>query len=408
MAKKFIIAAHSARAYAQAAAACGYSVITLDAFADADTQAASTQTFKLTFNDFMLDAADFKRVFLSINLDEVEGFLYGSLFDNCPELLAWVAARVRLLGNVPEVIQAAKNFEFFKLLDELNIAHPEVYKGESLPSSSFPHTTLQVLQHSVNRSTTVVRKRESILTLKKRSKKMDSRLRGNDDVISDRANWLAKSLGGTGGTHIKPAIQAKKGDYFQRKIDGKPISMLFVADGKTAHLIGFNEQFVAPTIDMPYRFAGAVSWVVLPENVQQKFCHAAQQLSSALNLRGINSLDAILDGDELWILELNPRLSATFNLYPNLLPAHIQGCMGDLMTDLKHFERQANTSNAQLIIYADTFVNVPNDKKWPAWVVDIPPPNSVIAAGMPICTVLATADNAQAATQMVLERARSL
>ena len=391
MAKKFIIAAHSARGFAQAAVACGYQVITLDAFADADTQAFSVQTFKLKLNDFVLDVADFKRLFeemaLSIDLDEVEGFLYGSLFDSCPDVLAWVATRVRLLGNAPDVMKHSKSFDFFKLLDELGISHPEV------------------LIYNQNYQLAFSRKRESILTLKS---KMDSRFRENDEIINNGENWLVKRLGGTGGTHVKPAANANSGDYFQRKIDGKPISMLFVADDKTAHLIGFNEQFIAPTIDMPYRFAGAVSGVILPSNVQQQFCHAAQQLTSALGLRGINSLDAILNGDELWILELNPRLSATFDLYPNLLPAHIQGCMGDLMTDLKHYERQANTSSAQLIIYADTLVNVPKDKKWPAWVVDIPSPNSVIAADMPICTVLATADNAQAATQMLLERARSL
>ena len=388
MAKKFIIAAHSARAYAQAAAACGYSVMTLDAFADADTQAFSTQNYKLKFNDFVLDIADFKRLFeemaLSIHLDEIEGFLYGSLFDNCPDLLAWVAAQVRLLGNAPNVMQAAKSFEFFKLLDELKIAHPEVRPNLAEQSAPNPF----------------------VVSLSNHATIPFDRLRANG--INNDSGWLSKRLGGTGGTHVKPATCANVGDYFQRKIDGKPISMLFVADGKTAHLIGFNEQFVAPTIDMPYRFAGAVSGVVLPENVQQQFDHAAQQLTSALGLRGINSLDAILNGDELWILELNPRLSATFDLYPNLLPAHIQGCTGDLMTDLEYFEASANTSSAQLIVYADALVNVPKDKKWSAWVVDIPPPNSVIAAGLPICTVLATADNAQAATQMVLERARSL
>ena len=405
MAKKLIIAAHSARGFAQAAVACGYQVITLDAFADADTQAFSVQTFKLKLNDFVLDIADFKRLFeemaLSIDLDEVEGFLYGSLFDNCPELLAWVATQVRLLGNAPDVMKHSKSFDFFKLLDELGISHPEVLIYDQNYQPSFSHTTLQVLQHLANRSTPVERKRKSNLTLKS---KMDSRFRENDEIINNGENWLVKRLGGTGGTHVKPAANANSGDYFQRKIDGKPISMLFVAEGKTVQLIGFNEQFIAPTIDMPYRFAGAVGNIALQANIQALFQQAAQKLTHALNLHGICSLDAILEGDKLWILELNPRLSATFNLYPNLLPVHIQGCAGDLKT----FERQQDISNAQLIVYADEIVCVPKDKKWPAWMVDIPPPNSVIAAGLPICTVLATADNAQAATQMVLERARSL
>ena len=79
MAKKLIIAASSARGYAQAAVACGYEVITLDAFMDEETRAIAKQAFRLKIDDFALDAVHFKQVFSSINLAEVEGFLYGSL-----------------------------------------------------------------------------------------------------------------------------------------------------------------------------------------------------------------------------------------------------------------------------------------------------------------------------------------
>ncbi len=393
MTKKLIIAAHSARGFAQAAVACGYEVITLDAFIDADTQAVSTQTFKLKFNDFVLDAADFKRVFFGVNLDEVDGFLYGSLFDNCPDVLAWVAHRIRLVGNVPEVLKQAKDFSFFKLLDDLDIPHPEVKLDEQNPHSSFP------------------RKRESILTLKTSSKKMDSRFRGND---GEGKRWLSKLIGGTGGQHVKPATALRSmpdvdSAYFQHKIDGKPISMLFVADGKTAYLIGFNEQFVAPTIHMPYRFAGAVGGVVLQDSVQQQFCHAAQQLTIALSLRGICSLDAILEDETLWILELNPRLSATFQLYPNLLPLHLKGCAGDLSS----FEPQQHSSNAQLIIYADDELEIPHNFAWPDWAADITAVESSesslkICQDAPICSVLAEAENAEKAHALVLQRAKTL
>jgi hypothetical protein len=44
---------------------------------------------------------------------------------------------------------------------------PQRHGGtEKTVPPSFPHTTLQVLQHLANRSTLVVRRRESILTLK--------------------------------------------------------------------------------------------------------------------------------------------------------------------------------------------------------------------------------------------------
>ncbi|MGB7816435.1 MAG: ATP-grasp domain-containing protein [Methylotenera sp.] len=359
--KKLIIAAISARGYAQAAVACGYKVITIDAFADADTQRAAMQAFKLKTSEQGVDADDFKRVFINIaaqiNLDDVDGLLYGSLFDAEPELLTWVAARVTLIGNTPEVMKAAKEYHFFKLLEDLQIMNPEV-------RMEFPR---------------------------------------------DPLNWLAKKLGGTGGTHVRSAAVGSDADYYQKRVGGIPVSMLFVADGKTAQLIGFNRQFVAPTVDMPYRFAGAVNGVTLPVRGQQQFCHAAQQLTAAMGLRGINSLDAILDCETLWVLELNPRLSATFHLYPNLFPLHRQGCAGDLTG----FSLQRAPVKAQLILYADEAVEISSDFVWPDWAADIPAiageaSGVKIAQNEPICTVLAEAESADSAHALVLQRAQKL
>lgn len=368
---KFIIAAPSARGFAEAAMACGHEVIALDAFADRDTQRVSSKTHKLKIhkNDqgFSLDAGDFKRVFSSIDLAEIDGFLYGSLFDNCPDLLAWITEYVSIIGNRPEVLQRAKDFSFFELLDDLNIAHPEV------------------------------------------------RLQMPDNP----AQWLAKQLGGSGGMHIKPAIRAKTTDYFQRnyfpqtyfqkKLAGTPISMLFVADGKTAKTIGFNQQLVAATDEMPYRFAGAVGSIALQPNTYAIFEHAAQQLTKALSLRGINSLDAILEGETLWILELNPRLSATFDLYENLFSLHLQGCAGNLTDSLPKIK----TSKAQLILYADEVLEIPKDFAWPIWAADIPALvvgefNVKIAQHMPICSVFAQAESAEIAHALVLQRSDKL
>ena len=363
---KLIIAALSARAYARAAKDCGFDVIALDAFADTDTYQVAAQTFKIKMNAQDVNAEDFKYSFSQINIDEVEGFLYGSLFDNAPDLLTWVAARVRLLGNSPTVMQTAKSYAFFKLLDELHIKHPEVSLVKPLNPESYPES------------------------------------------------WLSKQIGGTGGTHVKPAAQGNAGDYYQRKIDGIPVSMLFAADGKSVQIIGFNQQFIAPTVEMPYRFAGAVNNIVMQPNINAAFKHAAQQLTIKLGLRGINSLDAILkknsaDEDELWILELNPRLCATFHLYENLLPLHLHSCAGDL----KDFASPLGISKAQLILYADKALEITDYFVWPEWVADIPAiegaASSVkITENSPICSVRAEGETASIAHTLVLQRAEKL
>lgn len=350
----------SSRAYVQAAVDAGYEVIALDVFADADARAIAEQILKLSMHENLLDEVDFKRIFLQLNLTNIHGFLYGSLFDNCPDLLAWVAERVPVIGNTSDVLKQVKAFSFFSLLDDLGIAHPEV----RLMSPNVP-------------------------------------------------NWLFKKIGGTGGMHIKSVKQPADGGYYQQTVVGTPISMLFVADGKTAKTIGFNQQLIAPNTELPYRFAGAVSGIALPANIRAAFEQAAQKLTNAFSLRGINSLDAIWDNNKLWILELNPRLSATFSLYPNSFAVHIQGCTGSF-SDFLPF---TNCSNAQFILYADKVLEIAADFVWPDWVVDIPAvegsdsnvKTSVkIRENMPICSVLAQADTAEIAHNLVLQRAKNL
>ena len=362
-----IVAAISSRAYVQAAVAAGYDVIALDAFADADLTAFAKQTVKLKFDDNDLDETYFKHVFLQLNLSNIHGFLYGSLFDNCPHLLAWVAELVPVIGNSAEVLNQAKAFSFFALLDNLNIAHPDV--SLDLPT------------------------------------------------VDD--NWLTKQIGGSGGMQIKPAKLAQADEsfqkskilniYFQKVQAGTPISMLFVADGCTAKTIGFNQQFIAPTTESPYRFAGAVSNIALPSSIQAVFEHAARALTQTLHLRGINSLDAILYEEKLWILELNPRLSATFQLYEQLLPVHIQSCAGAI----EAYAQKIDSANAMFILYSDENITLTKDFTWPSWVADIPLSESnkssvKICKNRPICSVLASAKTADLAHALVLQRVEKL
>jgi predicted ATP-grasp superfamily ATP-dependent carboligase len=129
-------------------------------------------------------------------------------------------------------------------------------------------------------------------------------------------------------------------------------------------------------------------------------------LTTALSLRGLNCLDAVLEGDNLWILELNPRLSATFQLYPNLLQAHVQASFGELL-DLPKYK----STRAEFVLYADEKLNIPADFIWPDWVADIPYTQKNIVTidkDEPICTVIAAGKNAATAYQLLIERVEKL
>jgi len=367
--KKLAIAAVCSRPFVSAAAAAGYQVIALDAFADADTQRAAFQTYQLKYADGHFDTADFERVLNSLPTDAVAGefvgLVYGSGFEPVPELLEMAARQMPLIGNTPRVLRNLKRpRQFFMLLEVLQIPHPEV----------------------------------SFKPLGPKSKE---------------AGWLYKQAGGSGGTHIRKALPIaslppETGHYFQREVAGMPISLLFAADGKQARPIGFNQQWVAPKPGMPYRYGGAVSHVELPAEVRKQLLDAAQRLTNAVGLRGLNSLDALMDGEQLWVLEINPRLSATFDLYQspacNLFDLHIQACTGEI-ANWPHLPQRAK---AHHMIYAWRDMVLPQNVEWPAWAADLPVPGSRIAADNPICTVFADAENAASAHELVLERAQAL
>ena len=82
----------------------------------------------------------------------------------------------------------------------------------------------------------------------------------------------------------------------------------------------------------------------------------------------------------------------------------MQACVGEL----KQWPTVEKQAKAMHIVYANKTANmptkVPANMDWPDWVCDIPQPNSEIAAGAPICTVLADARSAKLARKKVMQR----
>lgn len=347
----------------QAAAAAGYEVIALDSFADRDTEDFAASLYAMKYDDGSFDADELDSVLQAIALQAPEGLVYGSGFEMQPALLGLVEKYMSLIGNSVRVVRNMKRaITFFALLDVLNIPHPAI--------------SLQPLSPQ--------------------------------DMAS--ATWLIKRNGGSGGTHIRKVKNNKpleQGSYFQQEMQGIPVSLLFAADGMTIREVGFNQQWLAPTSLMPYRYGGAVSHAGLLPALKQQLREAAQKLTSAIGLRGLNSLDAIVSGERLWVLELNPRLTATFDLYPcengELFDLHVQASAGNL----DPWPQLGLKSRAHYILYAPENISLPEKFGWPAWAADIPAAGH-IKAGEPVCTVTAEGETADEAVLLMAERAKLL
>jgi predicted ATP-grasp superfamily ATP-dependent carboligase len=285
--------------------------------------------------------------------------VYGSGFETQPELLEELALNFQLIGNQPETVRIIKDpGRFFSMLSRLGIPAPEV--SMALPTAS--------------------------------------------------AEWLTKLVGGSGGTHVLPVMERHEaGRYYQRKVCGQPVSLLFLADGSKVNVVGYNLQLLAPVPTMPYRYGGAVSHFPLSENICNSMLQAAEKITAEMGLRGLNSLDCIANEENFWVLEVNPRLSATFALYDAdhagamLFEGHMQASMGVMPEPLPQ-----EPSQAHLIYYAPFDLTVPAAMEWPDWVADVPEPASRVEAEEPLCTVSASATRASQALALARTRAEAL
>jgi predicted ATP-grasp superfamily ATP-dependent carboligase len=365
-----LIIALSARPFVAAAVQAGFKVSAIDGFADSQTQAIANMTSVAPFDNDGFQAEALLAIIDTLDTNRYIGFIYGSGFEAQPTLLAEIAKRMPLLGNLPATLANVKSPRiFFSACARLGVAHPQTW---TQANASLP------------------------------------------------LDGLVKAVGASGGGHVQPYSNAKvsldKQCYAQQKLHGLPVSVLFLAHGQQAALVGFNELMLAPTEALPYRYGGAVSQIDLTASEQDQLLKAAQQLTAEFSLLGLNSLDAVLQDGVAYVLEINPRLSASVGLYEtvdgemSLLAMHVAACKQAQTYTLPSSVAVKSGSVAQAVIYSELPLSIPANFIWPDWVQDCPSPQSSIQmhAGEPICTVLASADKADAAKQLLAIRVKML
>jgi predicted ATP-grasp superfamily ATP-dependent carboligase len=359
-----LIVALSARSLALAASRAGYRAAVVDLFGDVDTRRLSARSIVvpgdlgLGFEAEALIAA--AEALAPAGGSEAWGLVYGAGLESRPELLGILSRGRRLWGNRPEVLRAIKDpAYFFGMLDRLGLPHPEI----------------------------------------------------RSEPPAETAGWLVKGVGGAGGGHITAlgeATATDAGQYFQRRVAGRPVSCLFLADGRQGQLLGWSEQWPSPDPAHPFRFGGAVQPANLPASVTAPIAAALTPLVQETGLLGLNSIDLMVDDDgEFHLLEINPRPGASLDIFDGegaqaLFARHVAACEGGLRPGW----RKPAQASAMSVVYAESLLQVPGDISYPAWLADRPAPGARIETGAPVCTVMAQAADALAARRLVLARSR--
>lgn len=354
----YLIVAISGRALAASAARGGFRVAVLDCFADRDTRALASACRSVASSwgprfdqRALLEATE------TLGRRTSGGLVYGSGFEGRTGLLARMARDRVLHGNTPEVVRAVRDpGVFFPLIRRLGISHPEVRLAAPVNS----------------------------------------------------AGWLVKLPGGAGGAHVRRVGESRppRGAYFQRFEPGCTLSALFLADGLRARVLGVNRQWTAPARpDLPFLYGGAIGGVALRPRIDQELRAGLDALVAATGLIGLNGVDFILREDRWLVLELNPRPTATLELYDpdyshGLFRWHLRACRGELPAR----PAAARATRAQAVVYAGAPSRAGADMRFPRWCHDVPMPGTRFERGDPVCTVHAAAPDGPRASALLRRR----
>ncbi len=355
-----LIVAVSGRALAAAARRAGCVPLVADFFADQDTRDIAHACRKL---DDLKRGFRWKTLLPALEAlaaaapSPLLGVLYGAGFEDRTNLLTRIAERWPLLGNEPSGVERVKDpTQFFAGLSRLGVRHPRTVTDRSAAGEG----------------------------------------------------WLVKLQGGAGGSHVEP-MPEKRGKagrvYFQEQIEGRPVSALFVSAGDRARVLGFSEQWSAPTPRSQWRYGGAAQPAELSAAMKARLARSTEQIAATFGLKGLGSADFLVDGEEAWLLEINPRPGATLDIFDSesdpLLGIHLAAVLEGRLPD---GPLTLSEASASAIVYATEPITVSRSMIWPEWTADRAVGGDCIDRNRPICTVSARAMTKVEATQLISER----
>jgi predicted ATP-grasp superfamily ATP-dependent carboligase len=341
----------SARMLAQLAVADGYEVTALDRFGDVDLRALAPGATAPTNDGLAALAAD-------IDADAV---VYGAGLENRPDLVRGLAARRELLGTPAELLEAVR--------DPWAVATAARAAGARAPETRAPGHV--------------------------------PRAAGPTGRVG-RA-WLRKprhSGGGHGvcawrGGLLRPT------EVLQRRVGGLSCSAVAIGDGRNAVVLGLTEQLHLPP---GFRWTGNVTPPRLPEaqrtELDGQLRAVCAEVAGRFGVRGAFGIDAVWDGRQAWVLEVNPRPTASLELFgPGSFEAHVRGARG-IGLPAPGATPARSCAAVKLVLFADRTLCAPDPGWWPAGLVrDIPQAGETIKRGAPVCTLVSSRADVPALVQ---------
>ena len=240
-----------------------------------------------------------------------------------------------------------------------------------------------------------------------------------------RVECLLKPLASGGGRGVRSwrrGSPVPKGWYLQRRIEGSPGSIVFLAAGGRAIPLGVSRQLVGdPAFGASgYRYCGnilaaehdgALGGDPALISSAMALAHAA---AAEFRLVGINGIDFIASHGAAIPIEINPRWPASVELVERAFSCQLFGAHAEACTSatLPHpgVSAPAVTAIGKAVVFARADVIAGDTRSWlrDPDVRDIPRPHAHIREGRPVCTVFARADTAERCYAALVERAAAV
>jgi len=363
----------SARMLAELAVREGHDVVALDRFGDLDLQALCPSVSILRDLGGRGGMAELAEAAERVPAERV---VYGAGLENRPDLVARLAVGRTLLGCAPETLGPVRD---------------PARLGASLGGAGFAYPRTFPAAEAAR---------------------------------ADRTRrWLRKPLRGGGGRGVREWRGGRLTDELvvQERISGLACSGAAVADGRSAALLGVSEQLIGRRA----LGAGGYSWCgnLVPPRLPVGERHAliddlraiCAHLAAAFGLRGLFGVDVVWDGVRAWVVEVNPRPTASLETIDaaygvRSFAAHLEACAGRLPpAGTMPAIVDPSVAAGKAVLRATEPLRIPDTRDWAArGIRDVPHPGEQIAAGHAVCTLVATGCTPEAVAADLEARAAGL
>lgn len=234
----------------------------------------------------------------------------------------------------------------------------------------------------------------------------------NERLPLDETPWLKKPIASAAGQGIHAIDNTHTSSpdptmIIQERISGRHISVSFLMHPARTELLGCTEQLLGHSElqASEFQYCGSIGPLHVTASTNRQILELGQFLQHEYALRGLIGVDLILQDEQLWLIEINPRYTASMELFESQFDrSMIQLHLDSFSSNPANFNRidHAKTHYGKAVLFARTTTQIPIEFQ-PIWqaalnckrptVADLPTIGGTVLAGHPLFTIFARSES---------------